>query len=118
MRGKAGVLLGAIAVSLAVTATTAEATGTRAAFAFCPHGSFCIRDDSGYPGRELSFSGCDFHELPNGFTRSGSWVNNQADHRTTSFYGNGGKLLYTTPPAYSADPHADWHAVRFLRNNC
>lgn len=55
----------------------------------CPHGSFCIWEDSDYRGRELSVSGCGFfHDLPNG------------------------------SPAYSAEPHADWQAVWFLRNNC
>ncbi|MFC5114603.1 hypothetical protein ACFPN7_11685 [Amycolatopsis halotolerans] len=31
------------------------------------------------------------------------------------------RLFHDLPngsPAYSAEPHADWHAVWFLRNNC
>lgn len=91
----------------------------RTPFELCSYGAFCGWKYANYEGKGFTHADCaDFYEIPNGFNSGGSWMNNQTHHYTTSFWGKGYTYLSTSPKAYYAQPHGNWHPVWYISNDC
>jgi hypothetical protein len=89
--------------------------GEKAAAAnFCDLYYFCAYSQPNFDGIAINMYTCGLYTMP--FKGTGSWANNQTKGTRATMYDTTGKLIYTTPGAYSQDTSGDWTSVASVRN--
>ncbi|MFE6869547.1 hypothetical protein ACFVFS_23705 [Kitasatospora sp. NPDC057692] len=74
------------------------------------NGWFCAYEKDDFQGTEVQWYKCGTYPVDFA-THHGSWSNNQHKGRQARMYDKNGKLIYTTPPAYSSDNRGNWWPV-------
>ncbi|MFD9068766.1 MULTISPECIES: hypothetical protein [Streptomyces] len=80
-------------------------------------GIFCAYQRDNYQGTRIDMVVCNRRYYVSTWGAGGSWINDQTRNtagREAKMYNPSGRLVYTTPPPYSSDPHGDWNPVRFV----
>ncbi|MFI6588339.1 hypothetical protein [Embleya sp. NPDC050493] len=80
-------------------------------------GNFCAYQRDSYQGTRIDMWQCDTRYYVSTWGSGGSWINDQTrnqESRRARMYNPSGTLIYTTPVAYSSDPHGDWNPVRYV----
>lgn len=88
--------------------------GKKAAANYCNLYYFCAYSQTNFNGIAVNLYKCDLYSIP--FKGTGSWANNQTKGTRATMYDTAGKLIYTTPPAYSGSTSGDWTPVASVRN--
>ncbi|HZD16117.1 MAG TPA: hypothetical protein VE196_13535 [Pseudonocardiaceae bacterium] len=89
--------------------------GKKAAAAnFCNLYYFCAYSQPDFNGIAINMYACSLYSIP--FKGTGSWANNQTKGTQARMYDTTGKLIYTTPGAYSGATSGDWTPVTSVRN--
>jgi hypothetical protein len=88
--------------------------GKKAAANFCYLHYFCAYSQPNFNGTAINMYTCALYSIP--FKGNGSWVNNQTKGTRATMYDPTGKLIYTTPGAYSQATSGDWTSVKSVRN--
>ena len=81
---------------------------------FCYYGDFCAYSGTNFNGTAINMGPCGSYYIP--FTGAGSWANNQTKGIEYIFYDRYCNVIYTTPPAYSADKNGNWTYVYSVVN--
>ena len=88
--------------------------GKKSAKNFCYYGYFCAYSGTDFQGTAINMYACRSYQIP--FSGPGSWANNQTKGTQARMYNKAGKLIYTTPPAYSQSTDGSWTSVVTVRN--
>jgi len=88
--------------------------GKKAAANFCSLYYFCAYSQPNFDGLAINMYKCGLYSIP--FKGIGSWANNQTKGTRAAMYDTTGKLIYTTPGAYSQDTSGDWTPIASVRN--
>ncbi|WP_143532069.1 hypothetical protein [Saccharothrix sp. ALI-22-I] len=83
----------------------------------CSYRFFCGWKDAHYKGDFWQRSKCGvYHEIPDGWNRSGSWWNNQSEGIRAEMFDRDYLMVYRTPPAgpKARDAEGDWKPIWYV----
>jgi hypothetical protein len=80
----------------------------------CPSKRFCAYSGRNYTGSYRNWYQCGTYKVP--FRSGGSWYNNQTPGTIALMENSRHRVIFSTLPAPTGDPHGDWRPVSYVRN--
>lgn len=77
---------------------------------------FCAYRGQNFTGTHIDMYACGVYDIPESWVGPGSWDNHQTTGTRAKMMNDAGKVIYTTPPAWSWDASGSWTPVDRMRN--